>query len=100
LRGLVLALCASLLALLVIAGIVAIQSLIRMHDQETAFRHVLTERTQMLVSLWASVDNYRQAVDHLAKAPARPGSAHAAAPRSAGATNRFGIAALPQSKRL
>jgi len=69
-RGLVLALSASLLALLVIAGIVAIRSLIRMHDQETVVRHVLTERTQMLVSLWASVDNYRQAVDRLAKAPA------------------------------
>jgi signal transduction histidine kinase len=70
-RVVVLAVCASLLALLVMAGSLAIYSLFRMHDQETAVRRTLTERTQMLIGLWASVENYRQAVDQLAKAPAR-----------------------------
>src|SRR5215467_7106583 len=50
-------------------GIVAVYSLIRMHDQETAVRHALTERTQMLVGLWGSVENYRQAVNQLATTP-------------------------------
>ena len=72
-RGLVLAVCASLLILLLMAGILAIHSLSRMHDQETAVRRALTERTQMLVGLWASVEDYRQAVDQLVKAPAARG---------------------------
>jgi signal transduction histidine kinase len=69
-RGLLLAVCASLLALLLTAGFVAVHSLVRMHDQEGAVRRVLTERAQMLVSLWASTEKYRQAVDQLAEAPA------------------------------
>jgi len=41
----------------------AVRFLGQMYAQEAAVRHALTERTQMLVGLWASVQGYRQAVE-------------------------------------
>jgi signal transduction histidine kinase len=70
-RGLLLAVCASLLALLLTSGIMAVRFLGQMYAREAAVWHALTERTQMLVGLWASVQSYRQAVESfVAKAPA------------------------------
>jgi signal transduction histidine kinase len=66
LRGLLLAVCASLLGLLLAAGIMAVHFLREMHAQELSMRHALTERTQMLFGLWTSVQGYHQAVEHLA----------------------------------
>ena len=66
-----LAVCASLLALLLTSGIMAVRFLGQMYAREAAVWHALTERTQMLVGLWASVQSYRQAVESfVAKAPA------------------------------
>ena len=70
-RALLFAVCASLLALLLTSGIMAVRFLGQMYAQEAAVRHALTERTQMLVGLWASVQGYRQAVESfVAKAAA------------------------------
>jgi signal transduction histidine kinase len=63
LRGLLFALCASLLALLLTSGIMAVHFLRDMHGQETSVREALTERTQMLFGLWTSVQGYRRAVE-------------------------------------
>ena len=49
----------------------AVRFLGQMYAREAAVWHALTERTQMLVGLWASVQSYRQAVESfVAKAPA------------------------------
>jgi signal transduction histidine kinase len=63
LRGLVLAMCGSLLFLLLGSGITAVHFLRDMHAQEMSVTHALVERTQMLVGLWVSVQGYRHAVE-------------------------------------
>jgi len=70
-RGLLLAICATLLTLLLTSGIIAVRYLGQMYAQEAAVRHALTERTQMLLGLWVCVQGYRQAVERfVAKSPA------------------------------
>src|SRR5262249_10934181 len=63
LRGLLLAVCALLLGLLLASGIIAVHFLRDLYAQELSVRHALTERTQMLFGLWVSVQGYRQAVE-------------------------------------
>jgi signal transduction histidine kinase len=58
-----LAVCASLLTLLLASGIMAIRYLGQMYVQEASVRHALTERPQVLIGLWVSVQGYRQAVE-------------------------------------
>jgi hypothetical protein len=60
-RLLLIVVCGSLLA--VASGPVAIQLRRSVHAQELAIAHTLADRTQMLVGLWVSVQEYRQAVE-------------------------------------
>lgn len=52
----------ALLGLLLASGAVAVASLRKMHAQQSAITHVLTERTQLLSGLSLSVQSYNDAV--------------------------------------
>ena len=62
LRWVLLSVSATLLALLLMSGVLAIRILDRMHAQQQAVTHALAARTQMLSGLLLSVQNYNQAV--------------------------------------
>jgi hypothetical protein len=61
-RLLLIVVCGSLLAVALASGLVAIQLRRSVHAQELAIAHTLADCTQMLVGLWVSVQEYRQAV--------------------------------------
>jgi signal transduction histidine kinase len=62
LRWLLAAICAVLLALLLVSGILGVRFLDQMHAREREVTGALMDRTQLLSALWVSIQNYNQAV--------------------------------------
>ena len=62
LHWLLIAVCSALLALLLGSGVLAVRFLGEMHTQQLAVSRALAARTQMLASLWQSIQSYNQAV--------------------------------------
>jgi signal transduction histidine kinase len=62
LRWLLAIVCAVLLALLLLSGIFAVRLLDEMHSREREVTRALMQRTELLSSLWVSIQNYNEAV--------------------------------------
>ncbi|HLI82775.1 MAG TPA: sensor histidine kinase [Bryobacteraceae bacterium] len=62
LRWLLAAICAILLALVLISGILGMRYLDQMHAREREVTRALMDRTELLSALWVSIQNYNQAV--------------------------------------
>jgi signal transduction histidine kinase len=63
LRWILAIVCAVLLALLLLSGIFAVRFLDEMHSREREVTRALMERTELLSSLWVSIQNYNEAVE-------------------------------------
>ncbi|HEY7390578.1 MAG TPA: sensor histidine kinase [Bryobacteraceae bacterium] len=62
LRWILAIVCAVLLALLLLSGIFAVRFLDEMHSREREVTRALMNRTELLSSLWVSIQNYNEAV--------------------------------------
>lgn len=63
LRWILAIVCAVLLALLLLSGIFAVRFLDEMHSREREVTSALMNRTELLSSLWLSIQNYNEAVE-------------------------------------
>jgi signal transduction histidine kinase len=63
LRWILAIVCAFLLALLLLSGIFAVRFLDEMHSREREVTRALMDRTELLSSLWVSIQNYNEAVE-------------------------------------
>jgi signal transduction histidine kinase len=63
LRWILAIVCAVLLALLLLSGIFAVRFLDEMHSREREVTRALMDRTELLSSLWVSIQNYNEAVE-------------------------------------
>jgi signal transduction histidine kinase len=63
LRWILAIVCAVLLALLLLSGIFAVRFLDEMHARERDVTRALMDRTELLSSLWVSIQNYNDAVE-------------------------------------